>query len=108
MRVRISAMINIQKHLLFLTDCLVRQNQNSYKIRGVTAEWEDGITAHISFYFDGELEENELEDASITCTEIIAQIPESLLKEDYIRLDYPTPLPESPFWAFKRPEVIDK
>ncbi len=98
-------MINMQKHLLFLTDRLVRRNQNSSKIRGVTAEWKYGDTAHISFYFDGEPEENDVEDASITCTEIIAQISEGLLKEDYIRLDFPNPLPESPFWAYKRLEA---
>ncbi len=98
-------MINMQKHLLFLTNRLVRRNQNSSKIRGVMAEWEEGEKAHISFYYEGELEENEFEEASITCTEIIAQIPDSFLKEDYIRLDYPIPLPQSPFCAYKRSEA---
>ncbi len=96
---------DMQAHLLFLTDDTVRQNQSSTKIRGVMAEWKrESMTAHLSFYFDGEPTEDELEDASIDCTEIIAHIPDGFLEEDYIRLDYPKPLPESPFWAYRRLE----
>lgn len=96
---------DMQKHLIFLTNLFVRENENSPKIRGVISVWEkDNITAHLSFYFDGEATENELEDASDTCGEVIAHIPNGLLKEDYIRLDSPKPLPESPFWAYKRLE----
>ncbi len=45
----------------------------------------------------------ELEDASVTFAEIIVHVPVGVMEEDYIRLDYPCPLPESPFWAYKRP-----
>ena len=95
---------NMQEHLLYLTKFFVLENKCSEKIRGVMAIWDNENTAHISFYFDGEPQEKELEDASDTCGEIIAHIPDGLLKEDYIRLDCPKQQPESPFWAYKRSE----
>ncbi len=96
---------DMQEHLLYLTDLIVRRNSISPKIRGVMAVWkEDIIAAHLSFYFDGELDEDEIGEVSDTCGDIIAQIPDGLLEEDYIRLDYPKPLPESPFWAYRRLE----
>ncbi len=99
-------MINMQEHLIFLTNLIVRRNHDvTSNIRGVTAQWKNKIcTAHISFYFDGEPEEEVLEDASTTCGEIIAHIPEGFLEEDYFRLDASNPLPESKFWAYKRPQ----
>ncbi len=96
--------MDLQKKLTYVTNWLVSENKISPKIRGVTAQWKEEIlTAHISFYFDGEAEVEELEDASVTCAEIIAHVPVGVMEEDYIRLDYPCPLPESPFWAYKRP-----
>ncbi len=75
------------------------------KVRGVTAQWNrESLTTHISFYFDGEANEEELEDASVTCAEIIAHISIGVMEESYIRLDFPNPLPPRKFWAYKRPQ----
>ena len=102
-------LLTMQKKLSFVTDDCVRVNENSSKIRGVTAQWEvETLTTHITFYFDGEPDENELELASDTCGEIIAHIPIGVMEENYIRLDSPTPLPESSFWAYKRDDELEK
>jgi hypothetical protein len=93
--------MEMQKHLLYLTKIAVSEIPSA-KIRGVAAEWKEGInTASISFFFDGEVSEDELEDASVACTEIIAHIPNGLLEENFIRCDYPNPLPKNNFWAYK-------
>lgn len=75
------------------------------KIRGITAKWKnEENTAVISFFLDGEPTEDELEDASVSCTEIIAHFPDGFLEENFIRKDYPEILPESPFWVYRRDE----
>lgn len=97
-------MTNRQKRLTYITEIIVK-DLNCSKIRGVTSYWrEEDQTTCISFYFDGKATKEELEDASVACSEIIADFPDGMLEENYIRLDYPTPLPESNFWAFKREE----
>lgn len=91
--------MNIQEHLLYITD-LELKRLHSNKIRGVTAYWEEK-TACISFYFQGEVMEEDIETASDVCTYIIAHFPDGLLEEKYIRWDYPQPLTEK-FLAYRR------
>lgn len=81
-----------QEYLKYITEWLI-QDLNLSKIRAITAEWkEDENTACISFYFDGEPSEKDLEDASDICGGIIAHCSNALLEEHYIRKDYPQPL----------------
>jgi len=99
--------LNMQEHLLYITELIVKRMASLSKVKGVMAEWgELENTAYIAFYFDDQPTENELEDASDACGEIIAHCSNALLHEDYIRLE--SPLPESPFWAYKRPENFKK
>ena len=94
--------MELQKHLQYITNLSVRENSNP-KIRGVTANWkEDGKTACISFYFDGEVSNKDIELASDTCAEIIAHFSDGFLEEHYIRWDYPKALPNAKFLAYKR------
>jgi hypothetical protein len=93
--------MKIQEQLLYITELEVKR-LNSSKIRCVTAYWEDN-TACITFYFQGEVKEEDIETASDVCTYIIAHFPDGLLEESYIRWDYPKPLPEQ-FLAYKREE----
>ena len=83
-----------------------KKTQNvSKNISAVKALWKaKENTACITFYFDGEPTEDELEDASIACTEIIAHCSNGLLEENYIRWDYPKLLPDEQFLAYKREE----
>jgi len=92
--------MNLQNQLLYVTQLRVKEI-NSPKIRGVTATWKDGITASISFYFDGEITEEDFDSASDACGEIIAQFSNGFLEENYIRWDYPKPLPKENL-AYKR------
>jgi hypothetical protein len=93
--------MNMQKNLLDLTKLIVG-SINSPKIRGVEAVWKDiENTAMITFYLDGETTPEELEDFSIANSEIIAHCSNARLEENFIRLDYPKPLPKE-FLAYKR------
>lgn len=92
--------MNNLKELLYITRLEI-ENLNCSKIRGVTSYWKDK-TACITFYFQGEITDDDIEIASDACTYIIAQFPDGLLEENYIRLDYPKPLPSSPYWGYKR------
>lgn len=99
-------MINIQEHLLYLTDLEIKR-ENYKKIRGVTSFWREvDHTACISFYFDGEITEEDIDVASNICVYIIAHFPDGLLEEHFYHLNFPIPLPESPFWAYKREDEI--
>jgi hypothetical protein len=89
----------IQQHLLYTTKIKV-QSLNSKKIKGVTAIWEDD-TAYISIYFDEKPTEEELEDSSDICTEIIAAIPGGMLEDNYRVLRSSEPLPKD-FLAYQR------
>lgn len=91
--------MNIQEHLLYITN-IESKRLKSNKLRGVTAYWKDK-TACISFYFQGELTDDDIEQASDVCTYIIAHFPDGLLEEKFIRWDYPTPLPDN-FLAYER------
>ncbi len=95
-------MIDLQKHLLYITKIPVSDSTNN-TIRGVSAYWRnEDHTACLGFYFDGPIKDEDPEEASSLSGEIIAQFSEGLLEENYIRLDSPAPLPETPFWGYKR------
>ncbi len=88
----------MQRHLKFFTNLYVKENLNFTKIRGVSCLWKiESLTAIVSFYFDGEPNEEELEEASITCTEIIANVAEGFININYFRLDCPNRLPKSSY-----------
>ena len=91
--------MDIQKYLLYITQIEVK-DLNSSKIRAVTAYWKGNI-ACLSFYFNGEISEEDVESASDTCTYIISHFPDGLLEENYIRLDYPKPIPKD-FLAYDK------
>lgn len=93
--------MDMQNHLTTITNWII-SDLKSKKIRAVDAVWkEDENTASLSFYIDGEITEEELEDFSVACAEIIAHCSNGLLKENFLRWDYPKPLP-SQFLAYKR------
>lgn len=93
--------LNMQEHLLYITELIVKDLHSLNKIRGVMAVWDASEnTAKITFYYNGEVTEDELEDFSIVNSEIIAHCSNAKLKENFIRLDYPQSLPKSLFWAY--------
>ncbi len=95
----------MQEQLLYLAKLRVNELDCIDKVRGVEAIWDElEDTAKITFYYDGQATEEELENFSVVNTEIIAQFSTALLEEKYIRLDYPKPLPLSDFWGYKSQE----
>lgn len=95
--------MDMQHHLTAITNWII-SDLKSDKIRAVDAVWEqDKNTASLSFYIDGEITEEENEDFSVASAEIIAHCLNGLLKEHFIRWDYPNPLPYQ-FLAYKRDE----
>lgn len=96
--------LNMQEHLLYITELIVKNINSLKKIRGVTAIWNElENTAKINFYYDGEATEDEIEDFSVANAEIIAHCSNARLEEKFIRWDYPKPLPEK-YLAYKREE----
>lgn len=91
--------LDIQEHLIYITGKEIK-SLNSKKILGVTAFWKDE-TAYITIFFDIEPNEDDLENASCICTEIIANFPVGMLDEHYVFLKNPEELPEQ-FLAYKR------
>jgi hypothetical protein len=91
--------MDMQKHLLYLAHEELK-NCHIPKLRGVTALWKDPV-ACLTFFFDGEITEEDVESASDICTYIISHFPEGQLEENYFRWDYPKPLPEK-FLAYRR------
>lgn len=78
----------------------------SPNLRAVTCGWE-GVEIKLRFVFDGEIAEEELEDARIVGTEVIADFPAPwTISEDIARLDYPRGLRPGAlaFWAYLRKE----
>lgn len=95
--------MDMQNHLMTITNWII-SDLKSNKIRAVDASWnEDENTAYLSFYIDGETTEEEHEDMSVACAEIIAHCSSGLLRENFIRLDYPKPLPVK-ILAYKKEE----
>lgn len=96
--------LNMQEHLLFITGLIVKNISSLKKIRGVVAIWDElQNTAKITFYYDGEATEEEIENFSVANSEIIAHCSNARLEEKFIRWDYPKPLPEK-YLAYKREE----
>lgn len=102
-------MINLQKDLIKYTAyelklaSLELKEELFNKIRGVTAFWkESDEKAYITFYYNGEVKENDIEIASEICAYIISHLTKGCLNEQYKRLDYPIPLPDSDFWAYRK------
>lgn len=91
--------MDIQQRLAYLTREEIK-DIISPKLRGVSAFWKEQ-TAHISFFFDGEIDDFDRESASDVCTYIISHFPDGLLEENYIRIDYPNPLPKQ-FLVYSR------
>jgi hypothetical protein len=74
-------------------------------LRGVVAYWEDKTeTLHIIYYFDQDPTEDEIEEASLTTTYILAALPIENVREEFLGLPIEIPLPESNFWVFRRQE----
>jgi hypothetical protein len=93
----------MQNHLTAITNWII-SDLRSEKIRAVDAVWkEENNTASLLFYLDGQVSEDELDDISVACAEIIAHCSNGLLEEKFIRLDYPSPLPNK-ILAYKKKE----
>jgi hypothetical protein len=75
------------------------------KLRGTTAFWDEKRkTVVVDLYFDGELSEDEHEEAEDLTTQIIGAFNDAFLDSQFIQWDDPKPLPKSPYWAYKRPQ----
>lgn len=83
--------MNNQQNLAFLIREEIK-GVNLPNLRGISAYWKSNI-ANIIFYFNGEINELEREEASELCTYVISHFPNALLEEKYVRLDSPIPLP---------------
>lgn len=93
--------MNIQKHVEHLTKISFKE-LNLNNLRGVTAQWKnEENTLALSMYFDGEPTEEEKDDVSAICAEIIASFSDALMEENYMRWDYPKPLPTQ-FLAYQK------
>lgn len=102
-------MNDIQKNLLHFTIYELEfakkeiEEKNFQKIRGIMTFWDEkNDTATITFYYDGEILDNDIEIASDLCAYVISHLTHGMLKEEFVRLDSPLELPESNFWAYKR------
>ena len=96
---------NMQKHLLFITRVETENMPYFDSLRGIMAVWiEPENTAYLTFYYDSEATEDQLEEFSIVSTEIIAHCNNAMLNEKFIRWDYPKPLPKNDFWAYRKIE----
>ncbi len=95
--------MNYQEHLYQQAKWIL-ENTNQPSLRGVIGKWnaENEAVCLSYYYFDGKPSEEQIEEASVVSVEIIATFPLGLLEENYIRLDYPQPPPESDFWAFRK------
>lgn len=95
--------MDMQKHLLYLANLIVSENLETNRLRAVEAKWQDGNPILINYYFDGPISDEDKEMVWDMSGGIMSNF-DGLLEENYIRLDYPKPLPESPYWAYKRDE----
>ncbi|QIB08189.1 hypothetical protein GZ982_26825 [Pseudomonas fluorescens] len=60
----------------------------------------------IRFYFDGEIEEDDIESVSCVETEILADYDESFkVVVRCVRLDAPEPIADDGIWVFRRREM---
>lgn len=66
---------------------------NLPNLRGISGQWIED-TLYLKFYFNGEISEDDIEEAWEISTEIIAAFSDGFLNEECIRCDYPHPLPQ--------------
>lgn len=73
------------------------------KIRGITAVWNElEETSYFTFYYDGEIQDEDAEIASELCAYVAAHLTRGIFKEVLMRLDYPQELRSSDFWAYNK------
>ncbi len=89
--------------LVRLTKFVLSSEEPFPSLRGIAVDWIDN-TIQIYFYNDGEILAELENDYSCIGTELVAHYGQSHIHEEMIRLDYPTPLPSHPYWAFRRQE----
>lgn len=94
--------MNYQKHLNEQAKWIL-ESTDLPNLRGATGRWDvKSETVYLIYYFDGQPTEENIEEASVASTEIIATFPFGALEEDYVRLDVPEQLPDSEFWVYRR------
>jgi hypothetical protein len=79
-----------------------------HNLRAVTCDWE-GTEIKLRFVFDGEIAEENYEDAQIVGTEVVADFPAPwTISEDIVRLDYPGGMCPGALalWAYLRKEGV--
>ncbi len=62
-------------------------------LRAAKIHWDDQ-EIHLSFYYDGEISDDDCDSAQCVGTEVISDYPDYQLKEDILRWDYPKPIPQ--------------
>lgn len=96
--------MNKQEYLITQASWILESIQLP-KLRGATATWNDqDQTAYMIYYFNGEPSEEEIEEASVASTEIIATFPAGYIKEEFRAIEYPNPLPDQNCWVFQQKE----
>jgi hypothetical protein len=73
-------------------------------LRGVAIDWE-GDTILMYFYNDGEISDELENDYRCIGTEVVADYYDAYIDDKVIRLDFPTPLPQHEYWAYRRKEI---
>ncbi|MEP6564002.1 MAG: hypothetical protein ABJB10_02620 [Mesorhizobium sp.] len=79
-----------------------------HNLRAVTCGWE-GTEVKLRFVFDGEIAEQDQEDAWIVGTEVVADFPAPwTISEDIVREDHPDSLNLGALalWAYRRKEDV--
>jgi hypothetical protein len=96
---RISAILSMNRALL---------GEVSPSLRAAKIKWNEEI-AHLYFYYDGKISEEDYEAAECVATEIIADFPDHKFEIDITRWDYPKPIPqEGGETVYRRKEQIPK
>ena len=72
-------------------------------LRGVAVEWQKNKII-IYFYNEGLISDDLRDDYSCVGTEVIADFPDAIIREEIIRIDTPHKLPSHDFWAFRKRE----
>jgi hypothetical protein len=73
-------------------------------LRGVAVDWEGNIIL-MYFYNDGEVSDELENDYRCIGTEVVADYYDAHIDDKVVRLDFPTPLPQHKYWAYKRKEI---
>jgi hypothetical protein len=95
---RLESLANIQLALL---------GEISSEVRVISAEIE-GEKLSLTWYFDGQPSELDIESASCTETELIADYPVDFeLVTHLVQCDYPNIVPKIGIWVYARREQLD-